>query len=217
MKVCLRRIVASVLPAVFFLIFVPGCARDQQLTAIQIQPLGATFGAIDPTLLVNFKAFGTYIHPPQTKEITSLVVWHSNTPQVAQVSSSGSVSPNTNCGTAGIFATMHDNGSGSDIVSNSASVIVNGPASLGCTPSGAQAVLTVNITGAGTGNVTSVPTGITCPTVCSAGFTVGTPIVLTEAPQSSSTFGGWSGCGSFTATTCTVFLNANLTVSATFN
>jgi hypothetical protein len=219
MNASLRPLLAAFTLIVFCLAFIPGCARDQELTSIQIKPSGATFGAIDPSLKIQFSASGTYVHPPQTKDITSSVTWHSDTSQVVQVTPDGEVSPSTNCGTGNVFATMHDHASGSDIASNSASVVVNGPASLGCTPSGAQAVLTVNFGGSGSGNVTSVPAGVNCssPSVCSSAFTVGTTIVLTANPQGTSTFGGWNGCSSSSGSTCTVVLQNALTVTATFN
>ena len=213
-----RRIFAT-LVLLLMVMFVPDCAREQTLTGIQIAPLGATFGAVEQSLVINFTATGTYEHPPQTKNITNLVTWHSDTPQVVTVSSSGAVSPNTNCGTGNIFATMHDHATGSDITSNSASIVVNGPASLGCTPSGAQAVLTVNMVGSGKGNVTSLPTGINCssPSTCSASFTVGTTVVLTANPQGTSTFGGWTGCTMSSGSSCTIVVQTSVTVTATFN
>jgi hypothetical protein len=219
MKSRQRLVFAAFALLLFTVVFVPGCARDQELTSIQVKPSGATFGTVDPSLIINFTATGTYIHPPQTKDITDQVTWHSDTPQVVQVTSAGAVSPNTNCGTGNVFATMHDNASGSDITSNSASVVVNGPSSLGCTPSGAQAVLTVSFAGAGTGNITSVPAGITCstPNTCSGAFTVGTTIVLTANAQGTSTFGGWNGCTTSSGPTCTVVLQNSISVTATFN
>jgi hypothetical protein len=212
-----RRIFAT-LVLVLMVIFAPDCAREQTLTGIQIAPVGATFGAIDPSLVINFTATGTYEHPPQTKNITTLVTWHSDTQQVVNISTSGAASPNTNCGTSNVFATMHDHATGSDVTSNSAAVVVNGPASLGCTPSGAQAVLTVNLVGSGKGNVTSVPAGINCSSqTCSASFTVGTTVVLDANPQGTSTFGGWNGCSASSGPSCTVVVQNAFTVTATFN
>jgi hypothetical protein len=205
---------------VLSLVLVPGCAREQQLTSIQIQPsAGATFGAVDPALFVSFKAFGTYMHPPQQKDITSTVTWHSDTPQVVQVSTAGVVSPNTNCGQGNVFATLHDKGSGSDIVSNSAAIVVNGPATEGCTPAGPQPILTVQFPGTGTGTVSSSPAGLSCtaPTTCSNSFAAGTSIVLTASPTGTSTFAGWSNCDSFSGLVCTVNLQASRTVTAVFN
>jgi hypothetical protein len=215
----LRGVFAALALMLTLVVFVPGCAREQELTSIQVQPSGATFGAVDPNLVIQFTASGTYIHPPQTKDITNQVTWNTDTPQVLNITPDGSVRPGVTCGTGNVFATMHDHASGSDIRSNSASVVVNGPASLGCTPSGAQAVLTVSFGGNGTGNVTSVPAGINCstPSTCSAAFTVGTTIVLTANPQGTSTFGSWSGCPASSGPTCTVVLQNAISVTANFN
>ncbi|HEY6768659.1 MAG TPA: hypothetical protein VI386_28190 [Candidatus Sulfotelmatobacter sp.] len=192
------------------------CGFNRHLTSITVQPSGATFGGIDPSLVVNFKAFGNYTHPAQTKDITDQVSWQSNTPQVATVTSSGAVSPNTNCGTSGIFATMDDGGS--QVVSNSATITVQGPASLGCPQSGATANLSVSVTNAADGVIMSSPTGINCGPTCTAPFPVGTAVALTPTPGTGHTFGGWGvGCTSITSNTCSVTLNSDVTVTATFN
>jgi hypothetical protein len=217
----LRPLFAAFAPILIAFVFVPGCARDQTLTGIQIQPsAGATFGGVDPALFVNFKAIGSYEHPPQTKDITNQVTWESDTPLVVQISNAGVASPNTNCGLGNVFAIMHDHASGSDIVSNSAPITVNGPAALGCTPAGTQPVLTVTFAGTGTGTVTSSPSGISCDssaTTCGNTFTIGTNLTLIATPTGTSTFGSWSGCNQSTGNTCSVFLQNNVTVTATFN
>ena len=135
-----------------WLLSLSSCARSTKLTGITIQPPSGTFGAVDPTIFFQFKALGTYIHPPKTVDITSQVTWQSDNPQVIQITSAGVASPNLSCGVAQVFAEMHD--SGSDIVSNSASLTVDGPASLGCTPAGPQPILTISFAGNGTGTVT---------------------------------------------------------------
>lgn len=83
-----------------------------------------------------------------------------------------------------------------------------------------QPVLTVAVGGPGAGTVTSSPAGINCPTsgggTCSAPFPSGTSITLTAA-ATAQPFGGWlSGGCSGTATTCTLTLSADNTVSAGF-
>jgi hypothetical protein len=78
--------------------------------------------------------------------------------------------------------------------------------------------LSVNETGTGTGTVTSSPAGINCPTTCSASFTSGQVVTLTATAANGSTFAGWSGVAGCPGTgTCTVTLNAAVTVTATFN
>jgi len=78
--------------------------------------------------------------------------------------------------------------------------------------------LSVNEAGTGTGTVTSSPAGINCPTTCSASFTSGQVVTLTATAANGSTFAGWSGVAGCPGTgTCTVTLNAAVTVTATFN
>ena len=78
-------------------------------------------------------------------------------------------------------------------------------------------LLSVTKQGTGVGTVTSAPAGITCGTTCSASYNTRASVVLTAAPASGSTFGGWSGACAGTATTCTVAMSAVKAVSATFN
>jgi hypothetical protein len=53
--------------------------------------------------------------------------------------------------------------------------------------------LTVNRSGTGGGQVVSDPAGITCGSVCSAGFAAGTIVTLAPLPDSGSIFAGWDG------------------------
>lgn len=76
--------------------------------------------------------------------------------------------------------------------------------------------LQVNVAGAGTGTVTSAPSGIDCPSTCTANFQGASQIALTATPAQGFTFAGWSGGCTGTASTCTVS-NASSTVTATFN
>jgi hypothetical protein len=76
--------------------------------------------------------------------------------------------------------------------------------------------LTVAKSGAGTGTVTSTPSGISCGTTCSASFASGTVVSLTATPDSGSTFAGWSGACSGTGA-CSVTMDAAKSVSANFN
>lgn len=76
--------------------------------------------------------------------------------------------------------------------------------------------LTVTRAGTGAGKVTSSPAGIDCGTVCSESFLPGTVVTLTAAPGAGSTFTGWSGACTGTASTCQVTVNAAKGVTATF-
>ena len=76
--------------------------------------------------------------------------------------------------------------------------------------------LTVTEAGTGSGTVTSSPSGITCPSTCSATFSSGTVVTLTATPTAGQTFAGWSGACSGTGT-CKVTMSAAEAVTATFN
>jgi len=208
-------IMALIAAATFFL-SLSSCGFNQHLVSIQIAPSGFTFGSVNPNLFVGFTATGTYEHPPKTIDITNIVTWGSDAPQVALISSAGVVTPNANCGTANIGASFYD--SPNLVSSNSAAIVVDGPAADGCTPAGPQPILTVDFAGLGSGTVTG---GISCssPSTCSDQFTTGATVVLTASVTNQSIFAGWSGCTSTSpdGTVCTVLLEINTTVTATFN
>jgi hypothetical protein len=73
--------------------------------------------------------------------------------------------------------------------------------------------LTLTLAGSGTGTVTSNPPGINCGPTCSASFS-GT-VTLTATAAAGSTFTGWSGACSGTAT-CSVTMTQAQSVTATF-
>jgi hypothetical protein len=77
--------------------------------------------------------------------------------------------------------------------------------------------LTVTKAGVGSGTVTSNPSGITCGSTCSASFDSGTSVTLTANPAAGSTFAGFSGGGCSGTGPCTVIVNANTTITATFD
>jgi Bacterial Ig-like domain (group 2) len=207
--------VAAVISIATAFLSFSSCGYNQHLVSINIPEKGGTFGGIGPGIFFDFKAFGTYIHPPETKDITNLVTWQSDNPQVAQVSSAGVVSPNVACGLANIYATFQDGSN--EVVSNSVPITVDGPAASGCTPPGPQPILTINFAGLGSGTVTG--SGISCssPSSCSNPFTIGTTLTLTASPTGGSTFANWSGCSSSAGPSCTVVLENSVTVTVTFN
>ena len=90
---------------------------------------------------------------------------------------------------------------------------------LNASGSGSSGTFTLQVTknGAGSGTVTSSPSGISCGTTCSRSFSGGTSVTLNAVPASGSVFGGWSGAGCTATGPCIVQINDNVTVSATFN
>ncbi len=78
------------------------------------------------------------------------------------------------------------------------------------TQSGApQYTLSTAKSGTGTGTVTNNPVGTT--------FNAGTAVTLTATPDASSTFAGWSGACTGTSPACSVTMDGNTEVTATFN
>jgi uncharacterized repeat protein (TIGR02543 family) len=78
-------------------------------------------------------------------------------------------------------------------------------------------LLTVTKSGAGTGTVTSFPSGIDCGSTCSYQFVSGTNVTLIATPDSSFTFDGWSGDVTGTNPIIIVTMTSNKNVTATFN
>lgn len=76
--------------------------------------------------------------------------------------------------------------------------------------------LSVTLAGSSTGSVTSKPGGINCGSTCTASYASGTKVQLTATPETGAFFNGWSGaCTGETA--CSLLMNKNATVTATFN
>jgi hypothetical protein len=83
----------------------------------------------------------------------------------------------------------------------------------------ADYLLTVMISGgSGSDSVSSSPDGISCPSTCSASYSSGTAVTLTETPAGNDTFTGWSGGGcSGTSPTCTLTMTAAASITAKFS
>ena len=211
-----------------FFVAALSCAHDQQLVSISVEPGTETFGAsnipvpADAGLSVQLKAFGHYIHPPVTKDVTDQVVWMSNSPQIATVDSTGMLSAAGDaCGGALVFASITNNTSAGNRPSRGAEVVGQMNANVVCFTgtTGNNALLTIIIAPAGGGTVTATPPGIICPSTCTLPYTTGSgPIQLTAAPANGKSFAGWSGCLNIgPPEQCTIgLLNADQTVTASF-
>ena len=77
-------------------------------------------------------------------------------------------------------------------------------------------VLTVSIAGTGAGTVTSTPSGISCPAICSFTFPPNTPVTLSETPGSNDAFSSWAGACTGSAN-CSVTLDASMSIIANFS
>jgi hypothetical protein len=80
----------------------------------------------------------------------------------------------------------------------------------------ARPLLSVTKNGSGAGTVSSSPAGIDCGATCASRYNDGTSVTLTATPAAGSRFAAWSGAGCSGTGTCTVAMNANTAVTATF-
>jgi uncharacterized delta-60 repeat protein len=76
---------------------------------------------------------------------------------------------------------------------------------------------TLTVAPSGQGSVSSTPPGVACPTDCSEAYPEHTPVTLTATPAAGWTFANWSGGGCSGASTCTITMDQDQTVTATFN
>jgi len=201
----------------------PSCGHDQKLVSLAVQPAspGFTFPVPNAGATGQYKAYGTYIHPPATKDVTSQAVWAVND-QVVSINA-GLVTTNGSCGSADVSATMPEGtGGASNIVVGYSFVTVQNTADPHC-PGGSASngELVVGFGGNGVGTVTSEPAGISCPGSCGALFpTVDSPVTLTATPNPGSSFGFWTGCTAGSVLNqCPVPLVGGgiVSVTATFN
>lgn len=199
----------------------PSCGHDQKLESITVQPSSYTFLVADSGQTTPYKAYGTYIHPPAYKDITSSVKWAvdglSDVVAVVPGSPAGTVTTQGGCGVADVSATSTEGtGGSSNIVVGYATVTVDDPTQSICPGGGSEATLTVQVAPTGSGTVTSLSGGINCPGSCIAAFPVGASVGLTANP----TGGGivnWSGCTAFTGNNCTVTIpKGGANILATF-
>ncbi|PCI67743.1 MAG: hypothetical protein COB38_09385 [Gammaproteobacteria bacterium] len=75
--------------------------------------------------------------------------------------------------------------------------------------------LTVSLTGAGSGQISSTPAGISCGSDCSESYVESTSVTLQQTAQAGSTFNGWTGaCTGMGA--CTFDMSIDRSVTAEF-
>jgi hypothetical protein len=204
--------ITALMATAITLLSLSSCARSQKLVGLTVSPATVTFGGVGAQ--VQFRALGSYIHPPENKDVTQQATWSIDSQNLVTINGPGNVTAISDCGTGNVSASIQDGG---NFVTGSAFVSASGVGTGTCTTAALTAVVS------GTGTVTSSPSGITCPGTCSAAFPLDSSVILTGAPTAPATAVTWSwgtgtaGCVSETATTCTLALNTNETVTATFN
>src|ERR1700688_1439880 len=198
--------ILAVIIAATLLVSLSNCAYNQHLVSIQVQPPGATFNSVGSS--IRFKAVGTYIHPPATKDITDQVQWSVDSQNLVAITDTSLVTAVSICGSGNLTASLNDS---PNLVSGSAFLKGAGEGTAACN----QAILTVNISESG--SVIDSTGVIKCPGPCSADYALGSTIGLTATPGAGASIVNWANCSSFVGNTCTVVLNFDTTVTATFN
>jgi|SRR5579863_2499554 len=188
-----------------FLLNVSSCGFNQHLVSIQVVPSGATFPAVGSSIL--FHATGTYDHPPETKDITNLVTWSVDSQNLVTITDTSLVTAVSICGSGNLYASYYDS---PNQVTGSAFLTGGGSGTAACN----EAVLTVDIVGSG--SVIDSTQVINCPGTCSGDYPLGSTIGLTATPGAGASAVNWTNCSSFVGNTCTVVLNFDTTVTATF-
>jgi hypothetical protein len=198
--------ILALIAAATFFINLSSCGYNQHLLSIQVVPPGATFNSVGSSVV--FKAMGTYEHPPATKDITDIVTWSVDSQNLVTITNTSLVTAVSICGSGNLYASYYDS---PNQVTGSAFLTGGGAGTASCN----QAILTVDVMG--TGTVTDSTMVINCGaggTACSADYALGSTIGLTATPGASLI--SWQGCSSTNGNTCTVVLNFDTTVTATF-
>ena len=120
--------VAGLIVAALALFSSPSCGRNQDLVSISVQPNSVTFLSPGTNITFQLKAFGTYIHPPETKDITNQVTWQSGSTDLVLVTSAGVVSTaNTgHCGVTDVLANVFTDAGNAqgNVITGSATITV---------------------------------------------------------------------------------------------
>jgi len=73
--------------AMLSLSLLPSCGFKRKLVSIDIVPNAATLGG--PGLSLQLQAIGHYVHPPDSRDISTTVTWKSAAEQVVTVDQTG--------------------------------------------------------------------------------------------------------------------------------
>lgn len=89
------------------------CAHSQQLVGISVTPQNSTItlGGPGEVIGTQFTAIGTYVHPPENKDVTSTAIWATDSPTIIVLDPNQPGLVNTTgegCGTnLGVTATLY--------------------------------------------------------------------------------------------------------------
>lgn len=208
------------------LVSVLSCGHPMSLQSITITPTNYTVTGTGPGLAaftIPYHAYGHFIHPTETVDITNQVTWSADATEIADFNATpttppGVITPTANgsCGIVDITATagklVIGPGSTDEIETQTATFTVNDTSNPNC---GGIQTPTLAVDEINSGTVSSTPVGINCTdngAGCSAAFTTGTPVLLiANAPATFS-----PNCTTESATSCEIVMSSSAIVTVTF-
>jgi hypothetical protein len=107
-------------------------------------------------------------------------------------------------------------GPATNATGNEAILATGGDTAAAAIAGSALHVALIAVNGAGSGSVSSAPSGILCPSDCDQIYPPNISVTLSATANPGSVFGGWVGCPSPSGTLCTVPMATPHTVSAKF-
>ena len=102
--------IIALIAAATLLFSLPSCGFNQHLVSITLQPAGGfVFEGLNAQ--GQFTALGTYIHPPETKDITDSVVWSIDVANFGTLTQTGQITytRTDGCGSGDVTATFYSN------------------------------------------------------------------------------------------------------------
>jgi hypothetical protein len=118
------------------LLFALSCGHPTQMVSMSISPSASTVIGITSRIPVQYSAYGTYIHPAETRDVTKEVTWSSSVPMVATVSNGLVIPTGAACGGTLITATagkdLVGQGSYAKVITATATFTVADPTIEGC-------------------------------------------------------------------------------------
>lgn len=209
------------------LAFTGSCSHPTALQSITVDPSTVTFNAASPadfTLITEkFTAFGHFIHPTNTVDISNKVTWKVNPASFATVDAIGNVTPTgAGCGAILITATANrdtiQSGPVDQVIVGEATMNLVIPGSQTC--GGGTQTLLVSVTdtggtvsGAISGSATSI-SGCSNTGGLQCVATVATNSAVTLTASAPATFS--ANCTAISATQCTIQMPTDQNVTVTF-
>lgn len=97
--------IAALVASATLLLSLSSCGHNQQLVSIAVTPSPVVFEGVGAQ--VQFTALGTYIHPPETKDITSQVQWRIDISFLAIINKAGLATATGVCGAGNAIASLY--------------------------------------------------------------------------------------------------------------